>query len=234
MILTKHGKSAGRSSMKMEHLLRTLRPPRSGRQTASSGMRRVSGSKPPVWPTPAKSGRKRERWQRIPLSWRHGWRRGSFASPSARGHESRSLPSTNATSAAGLPRSKESPQKKPVTITLRPLIRVHGTIDCPEAGRTPDWTMAVVHPPDDATNYLHFTQCGSVQGKFSFLLPPGKYDLDVYSSSPSARLVRPQVQEDRNAPDKVPLTLRGLSDGISRMLIGRPPRGIRIEVPRRA
>src|SRR5438309_766803 len=120
---------------------------------------------------------------------------------------------------------------KPVTIALRPLVRVHGTIDCPEAGRTPDWTMAVVHPPDDSTNYLHFTQCGSIQGKFSFLLPPGKYDLDVTSGSPSARLVRPREQEDRDAPAKVPLTLRGISDGISRMLNARTPRGIRIDVP---
>jgi thiol-disulfide isomerase/thioredoxin len=120
---------------------------------------------------------------------------------------------------------------KPVTITLRPLVRVHGTIDCPEAGRTPDWTMAVVHPPDDATNYLHFTQCGSVRGKFSFLLPPGKYDLDVYSSSPSARLIRPQEKEDRDAPAKALLTLRGISDGISRMLNARTPRGIRVDVP---
>src|SRR6266850_4546800 len=40
MILT-NGKSEGRSSMKMEHLSRTLRPPRSGHPTASSGTRRV-------------------------------------------------------------------------------------------------------------------------------------------------------------------------------------------------
>jgi thiol-disulfide isomerase/thioredoxin len=126
---------------------------------------------------------------------------------------------------------EQSAADTPVTITLRPLVRVHGTIDCPEAGRVPDWTMAVVHPPDDSTNYLHFTQCGSIQGKFSFLLPPGKYDLDVTSSSPSARLVRPREQEDRDAPAKVPLTLRGISDGISRMLNGRTPRGIRIDVP---
>jgi thiol-disulfide isomerase/thioredoxin len=129
---------------------------------------------------------------------------------------------------------EKSAADKPVTITLRPLVRVHGTIYCPEAARTPDWTMAVVHPKDDFENYLHFTHCGSVQGKFSFLLPPGEYDLDVYSNSPDARVLRPDERKDRDAPAEVPPHLRGLrsiTDGISRLLKTRVPRGIRIDVP---
>jgi hypothetical protein len=41
---------------------------------------------------------------------------------------------------------------KPVTITLVPLVRVTAKVHCSEAGRTPDWTNAVVYVPDDQGN----------------------------------------------------------------------------------
>jgi thiol-disulfide isomerase/thioredoxin len=107
-----------------------------------------------------------------------------------------------------------------VTITLAPLVRVHGKVFCAEADRTPDWTMAVVHPVDDQHNYnyLHFTICGSYKGEFSFLLPPGKYDLDVYSSSPDAHMPKPAERKLKDAPADMPPYLSG----------------IRIEVPAQA
>jgi len=101
---------------------------------------------------------------------------------------------------------------KPVTITLLPLVRVTGKIYCPQADRIPDWTMAMVHPPADKENYLHFEQCGSLKGAFSLLLPPGSYDLAVYSESPDASMPRPA----HDAPADMP------------SYIG----GIRLEVPR--
>lgn len=109
---------------------------------------------------------------------------------------------------------EKSSADKPITLTLVPLVRVHGKIYCPEAGRTPDWTIAVVHPPGDRENYLHFTQCGSVLGEISLLLPPGKYDFDVYSSSPDAQMRLSQEQKDKVAAADLPV------------------RGIRVEVPR--
>jgi len=99
---------------------------------------------------------------------------------------------------------------KAVVIRLRPLVRVHGKIYCPEAERTPDWTMAIVHPPGDRENYLHFTQCGSVRGEFSFLLPPGTYDLAAYSESPSARMPKPHERKAKDAPDDMPDYLSGI------------------------
>jgi thiol-disulfide isomerase/thioredoxin len=105
---------------------------------------------------------------------------------------------------------ERSAAEKPVTVTLRPLVRVHGKIYCPEAGRVPDWTMAIVHPPGDRENYLHFTQCGSMRGEFSFLLPPGKYDLAAYSSSPSARMAKPHEREKKDAPSDMPPYLGGI------------------------
>ena len=99
---------------------------------------------------------------------------------------------------------------QPITITFAPLVRVTAQIYCAEAGRTPDWSMAVIHPPGDRSNYLHFTHCGSLRGKISLLLPPGTYDFDVYSESPDASMRTPKDQND--------------DDGL-------PVRGIRVEVP---
>jgi thiol-disulfide isomerase/thioredoxin len=99
---------------------------------------------------------------------------------------------------------------KAVTIVLRPLVRVFGKIYCPDAQRTPDWTMAIVHPPGDRENYLHFTSCGSVRGKFSFLLPPGKYDLAIYSESPDARMPKPGERKVLDAPADMPAYLSGI------------------------
>src|SRR5262249_25082356 len=82
---------------------------------------------------------------------------------------------------------------KTVKITLLALVRVTGKIGCPQAGRTPEWTMAIPHPIGDKENYLHFVNCGSLKGEFSFLLPPGKYDLEVYSDGPDAKMPVPKV-----------------------------------------
>ena len=103
---------------------------------------------------------------------------------------------------------------KPVTITIAPLVRVTAKVYCSEAGRTPDWSIAVIHPPGDKSNYLHFTQCGSVRGEISLLLPPGKYDFDVYSMSPDASIRTPKEQENKDAAANLPV------------------RGIRVEIPR--
>jgi len=104
---------------------------------------------------------------------------------------------------------------KPVTIVLHPLTRVTGKVFCPEANRTPGETMAVVHPPRDIKGSLQFTQCGSLKGEFSSLLPPGYYDLDISSSKPNARMPKPRERQARDAPDDMP----------------RNRSGIRIEVP---
>jgi thiol-disulfide isomerase/thioredoxin len=105
---------------------------------------------------------------------------------------------------------------KPVTVTLRPLVRVTGSIYCSEANRTPGWTLAVVRMPGDMENYLQFIRCGSIKGQFSFLLPPGKFDLEVHSEFPDAHMPKPIERKNRDAPRDMPKYLSG----------------IRIEVPR--
>ncbi len=92
-----------------------------------------------------------------------------------------------------------------VTVTLRPLVRVHGKIYCPDAGRTPDRTAVNVHLIGNREDRLKFVICGSYKGEFSFLLPPGKYDFDVGSFSPSADMRRP-----KDAPADMPKWLNGV------------------------
>jgi thiol-disulfide isomerase/thioredoxin len=101
----------------------------------------------------------------------------------------------------------------PATIVLKPLVRVTGQITCSEANKTPGWTMAIIHPPGDFGNYKHFTQCGSTNGKFSFLLPPGDYDLQVYGHNPDARMPKPHERDD--APKDMPPYLPGVRVTIS-------------------
>jgi thiol-disulfide isomerase/thioredoxin len=57
------------------------------------------------------------------------------------------------------------------------------------------------------------------------LLPPGKYDFDVYSQSPDARLLRPN---NRKGSDTLAARL---IDGAIETLVDTPVRGIRVEVP---
>ncbi len=99
---------------------------------------------------------------------------------------------------------------KPVTIALHPLTRVTGKVFCPEANRTPGETMAVVHPPRDVKGSLQFTQCGSLKGEFSFLLPPGCYDLDISSSKPNARMPKPRERQTIDAPVDMPKNRSGI------------------------
>jgi len=115
----------------------------------------------------------------------------------------------------GLVVAERSASRKPVTITLLPLVRVTGKIYCPEIKGTPGWTVATVHPAGDSENCLHFTHCGSLKGEFSFLLPPGKYDLAVRSESPEASM--PQLAAMTHQDSATVLLLYG---------------GVRIEVPR--
>ncbi len=79
---------------------------------------------------------------------------------------------------------------KPVTITIAPLVRVTAEVYCSEAGRTPDWSIAAVYPAGDRRSKL--TQCGTLGGKISLLLPPGKYYFDVYSKRPNATIRTPK------------------------------------------
>ena len=109
---------------------------------------------------------------------------------------------------------EQSEADKPVTITMAPLVRVTGEVYCSEAGKTPEWTSAQVYIPDGKGNHTKLMICGSFRGKFSFLLPPGNYDLDVQSSSPNARIRTPKQHTDKNTATDL------------------PARGIRFEIPR--
>jgi thiol-disulfide isomerase/thioredoxin len=109
---------------------------------------------------------------------------------------------------------EQSMADKPITITMAPLVRVTAKVYCSEAGRTPNWSNATVYVPDDKGNQTKLMICGSFRGQISFLLPPGKYDFNVYSQSPSASIRTPKGQTGKDAA------------------AAAPARDMRIEIPR--
>lgn len=108
---------------------------------------------------------------------------------------------------------KRDQPPSPVTITLAPLARVFGEVSCSEAGKTPGWTCVRVHTTGDFDNCKILTTCGSMRGRFSFLLPPGVYDFAVYSESPDAHMPKPDERQD--APDDMPPYLGGIRVHVS-------------------
>ncbi|HEX3598883.1 MAG TPA: hypothetical protein VHU84_02000, partial [Lacipirellulaceae bacterium] len=130
---------------------------------------------------------------------------------------------------------------KPITIKLAPLVRVTAKVYCSEAGKTPDWSNATVYAPDDKGNLTKLTICGSFRGVVSFLLPPGKYDLDVYTTSPTGTL-RPSKQQtakDANARwwerlmrVDVPRGKTALDLGVLEILLPRDKEGISCDLTR--
>ena len=106
---------------------------------------------------------------------------------------------------------EQSAADQAVTITLAPLVRVTAKVYCSEAGKTPDWLSAQIYVSDGKSKLI---TCGSYRGEISFLLPPGKYDLQARSTSPNAMLLTSKEQAGKDA------------------VAGPPARGIHIEVPR--
>jgi len=76
---------------------------------------------------------------------------------------------------------------------LEPLIRLYGTIRKPPSFKEPlEWTAAMLSLPTNQNFPLgrhRLSFCGSLNSRFEFLLPPGKYVLHVYTLSPHAETV---------------------------------------------
>lgn len=76
---------------------------------------------------------------------------------------------------------------------LEPLIRLHGTIRKPPSFKEPlEWTAAMLSLPTNQNFPLgrhRLSFCGSLNSRFEFLLPPGKYVLHAYNDSPNAETV---------------------------------------------
>lgn len=72
-----------------------------------------------------------------------------------------------------------------LTIRLEPLTRVHGVVLRADTKEMPQWSAAYVITPEDHRFPLtrdRLAHCGSYDGRFEFLLPPGVYRLEGYGS----------------------------------------------------
>ncbi len=82
-------------------------------------------------------------------------------------------------------------------LVLRKLVRVHGNMACTGPVARPKWTNVYVDIQPDVErrplDLFRMMQCSSLNADFSFLVPPGKYTMEVYSTDPEAR-----VKEDVN------------------------------------
>lgn len=83
---------------------------------------------------------------------------------------------------------------RPIRIELKPLVRVTADIYCPDRGKTPEWCQAVVTPAGG--DYKWFVKCGTYQGKVSFLLPAGEYEIRADSEDLPPSRVRIKVPTD--------------------------------------
>ncbi|MHC5540075.1 TlpA family protein disulfide reductase [Singulisphaera rosea] len=73
-----------------------------------------------------------------------------------------------------------------VEIHLGPLVQARGSIEGPGLGENPSHVTVLVSLLDDPARPLDFTAllvCGSVDGRFEFSLPPGRYLMESYKLS---------------------------------------------------
>lgn len=84
---------------------------------------------------------------------------------------------------------------QPVTIELKPLVRVHGAFRVAGSDTPPEWAHASVNLPryqEFPLGRVRLVSCGSYKSRFEFLLPPGTYALYGNTDTPHA-----ETQDDR-------------------------------------
>ena len=77
------------------------------------------------------------------------------------------------------------------TIRLQPLVHLHGKLRIAGTGTAPEWSHVYIRLPEDLRKplaNLRVAGCGSLEGAFSLMLPPGDYVLRAYSEGPDAAL----------------------------------------------
>ena len=186
-IPTNPGKSTAGSSMNWENRSTISMPPHFGRPMASNGKDRPSDTRPAANASTAVSGKRKVSSPPSRKGWPSICPMASLWSRSKADRESRSLH-----------RSRAATRRVCFRGTNRRRRANHDQADATGPRTRQDLLSRRradarlddgCDPPARRHGKLsvHFTQCGSVKGEFSFLLPPGKFDFQVYSSSPNAQ-----------------------------------------------
>jgi hypothetical protein len=85
---------------------------------------------------------------------------------------------------------------EPVTITLGPLIRVHGSFFCTDLGQRPSWTNVYISLlPGNIRLFMNDSQ----EAKFDVLLPPGRYQFRAYGTDMAD--LNKEITAEADTPD---------------------------------
>ncbi len=106
----------------------------------------------------------------------------------------------------------ERDSAKSIDLVLRPATRVFGKLASAELGRALEWTNGYAYVWCGKTQ-VRIARCSSVQAEFSFLLPEGEYDIDLYGTDAEMRSERYAVRGaelDLGTIDLVPTKLAKL------------------------
>jgi hypothetical protein len=85
---------------------------------------------------------------------------------------------------------------EPITITLGPLVRVHGLFSCTELGKPPTWTNLYVSLMPSG---VRLVMNDSREAKFDVLVPPGTYQLWGYGTDVAD--LRKDITAKADTPD---------------------------------
>lgn len=86
---------------------------------------------------------------------------------------------------------------RPIEITLEPLIRVFGNVRLKQSKQIPDWAVVLMNVPQSDLSPFGETRlamCGTLDGRFEFLMPPGEY---VFEANNDAERMACLLEEKR-------------------------------------
>ena len=80
---------------------------------------------------------------------------------------------------AALPALYGDNENSDLVIRLQPLVHLHGELRLAKPALPPPWSAVCLYVPTDERKPLAYSRvaiCGTWDGSFSLMLPPGEYD----------------------------------------------------------
>lgn len=104
------------------------------------------------------------------------------------------------------------------TLKLKKLVKVQGKFSCSDLGDPPPWTNVYANITPDR---IRIGRCSSREAEFSFLLPPGEYELYMYGTDAKKRFLHQSIEGDEGVIDLETIDLDATE--IAKMYGKEPP-----------